>query len=305
MPTDDNKFHSNRLPILALSLSSLFWSGNFIVGRALRDEMQALTLNYWRWLIALLIILPFSITQTRTHAQAIKRHWFFLGVLSVTGIVGFHLCVYQALHTTTAINALLFLSISPLIIIVASRIAYKDKINIWQIVGIFISLIGVLVLLNRGDLARLRSLVFNIGDLWMLGAVLLWSVYSVVLKRKPAPLTQLALLNSSMAIGVIIMTPFYLISITGNIGFAITLANLSGLMYISLFASLVAYFCWNYGVSQLGPNSAGGFLHLMPLFGAILSVLLLDEGIHVYHLIGAAFIATGLTLSNRSKAKSP
>lgn len=287
-------------PVIALTLSSLFWSGNFIVGRALRDEVEALTFNYWRWMIALLILLPLSIKGVRQNILAIRRYWRFVLILSVTGIVGFHVCVYQALKTTNAINALLFLSISPLLIIVGSRFAYEDKINHWQVIGILLSLVGVIGLLTHGEPARLRSLQFNVGDMWMLVAVVLWSAYSVILKRKPQRLSQTALLNGTAAFGVVVMTPFFLMLMPDGIGIELTMPNIAGLLYISIFASVISYFCWNYGVNGLGPNTAGSFLHLMPLFGAILSVIFLGEGIMIFHLVGATFIAAGIAISKRS-----
>lgn len=290
-------------PALALSLSSLFWSGNFIVGRALREEVDPLTLNYWRWVIALLILLPFSLPVLWQHVSTIRQYWKFIIMLAITGIVGFHFCVYRALQTTYAINALLFLSISPLMIIVGSRLAYKDRINSWQLMGILLSLAGVVGLLTHGDPQRLRNLQFNSGDLWMLVAVVLWSVYSVILKRKPQQLSQTVLLNSTIIFGVIIMTPLYFSSMVEGTEFELTALNIGGLLYISIFAAIVAYFCWNYGVSRIGPNSAGSFLHLMPLFGAVLSVIFLGERIMAYHLLGAAFIAAGIGISSRIRAQ--
>jgi len=290
-------------PALALSLSSFLWSGNFIVGRALRDAVDPLTLNYWRWVIALLILLPFSLSVLKQQYPVIRQYWKFITMLAITGIAGFHFCVYRALQTTYAINAILFLSISPLMIILGSRLAYKDRINVWQLIGILLSLAGVVGLLTHGELQRLRILQFNTGDLWMLLAVVLWSVYSVILKRKPQELSQTVLLNSTVIFGVIMMTPFYLLFMVESAQFELTLLNISGLLYISIFAAIVAYFCWNYGVSRIGPNSAGSFLHLMPLFGAVLSVILLGEGIKGYHLAGAAFIATGITISSRFKER--
>lgn len=291
-------------PVVALSLSSLLWSGNFIVGRALRDEVEALTLNYWRWVIALVILLPFSFPAVRQQLSSFKQHWKFAVMLAITGIAGFHVCVYKALQTTNAINALLFLSISPFMIIIGTRLVYKDRINALQITGITLSLAGVVGLLTHGEPQRLRSFEFNMGDIWMLLAVALWSIYSVILKRKPGQFTQNVLLNYTIIFGVMIMTPFYLASASENIRFGLTVLNIGGLLYISIFSSLVAYFCWNYGVIKLGPNTAGSFLHLMPLFGAMLSVLFLGEGIKVYHLVGAVFIATGLIISNRFQART-
>jgi len=291
-------------PQLALTLSSLFWAGNFIVGRALREQAEPVALNFWRWTIALAIILFFSFPTLRQYRQLLFQHWGFVLALAITGIAGFHIGVYQALQTTTAINALLFLSISPVMIVVGSRLAFYEPIQVFQILGIVISLLGVVALLTHGNPEKLLLLQFNVGDLWMLMSVLLWSIYSVILKRKPAELPQLALLASTIFTGVIVMTPMYLFVKSEGLGLELNYATAGGLLYISVFASVIAYFCWNYGVSRIGPNRAGTFLHLLPLFGAILSIIFLGEMIHGYHLVGATLIASGIALTNR-KNSSP
>lgn len=294
----------NFPPQLALALSSLFWAGNFIVGRALRDQVEPVSLNFWRWLIALIIVAYFSLKVVRQHRKLLLEHWQFILILAITGIAGFHIGVYQALQTTTAINAVLFLSITPVMIVIGSRIAFHEPILIKQAVGILISLLGVLALLTHGEPERLLKLQFNTGDLWMLMSVLLWSIYSVILKQKPVQLPQAALLASTIFTGVVVMTPLYLATRSEGIGLDLSYSTLGGLLYISIFASVVAYFCWNYGVSRIGPNKAGTYLHLMPLFGAVLSMLFLGEGIHNYHLLGAALIATGIALANRAINKA-
>ncbi|HEY9116549.1 MAG TPA: DMT family transporter, partial [Roseivirga sp.] len=159
--------------------------------------------------------------------------------------------------------------------------------------------LGVVALITHGEPERILGLQFNRGDLWMLLAVLCWSIYSVVLKQKPQGLPQKALLGSTVIIGVIIMSPIFIFSTNNLPGFEINTDNIIGLLYISLFASVFAYFFWNYGVDQIGPNKSGVFLHLMPLFGAVLSILFLNEGLMPYHWIGAALIAAGILISNR------
>lgn len=287
------------LPQIALTFSSLFWAGNFIVGRALRDDIPAITMNYWRWIIALIMLLPLTLPALYQHRGLILKHWRFITLLAITGIAGFHIAVYLALQTTSAINALLFLSISPLVIILGSRLLHYELISQWQVMGIVLSLLGVTALITHGNPERILALQFNQGDLWMLLAVLCWSIYSVVLKQKPHGLSQKALLGSTVIIGVILMTPVFILSAHSFPGFEINAGNITGLLYISLFASVFAYFFWNYGVAQIGPNKSGVFLHLMPLFGAILSILFLDEGLKLYHWIGAILIAAGIFISSR------
>ena len=287
-------------PVMALSMSSLFWAGNFAVGRALREVTEAVPLNYWRWFIATIILLPFSIGPVRRSFPLIRKHWKLLLTLSMTGVVAFHVSVYHALRTTTAMNALLFQSFCPVMIIFGSRLLYRERINNLQLAGIIISMLGVVVLLTHGQPERLIQLQFNSGDLWMLVAIILWSAYSVLLKIMPEGISQTALLATIAVCGVIIMTPIYLITGSGALGIDPSFPVLAGLLYIGLFASALAYFFWNYGVSQLGPNRAGSYLHLMPLFGAVLSISFLGEYLLAYHVAGAVFIAVGILLTHRT-----
>ncbi len=290
-------------PTLALSLASLFWAGNFIVGRALRDAVPAIDMNFWRWTIALVILLPFGALALRRDWALIRSQWRLVVFLALTGIVGFHVFVYTALQTTTAVNALLFLSVSPVMILVGSWLRYGDPISRVQVLAMGISLVGVVVLVTHGELERLLGLEFNIGDLWMLLAVSLWSAYSVVLKTKPAELNQTPLITGTVIVAMLVMTPVYLATLPGDEPVAFTGPVVAGLLYIGVIASVIAYFCWNYGVARLGPSRAGVFLHLNPLFGAVLSIIFLGEGIEPYHLAGAALIATGLVFSSRGAVK--
>ena len=176
---------------------------------------------------------------------------------------------------------------------------YSERINFLQVVGIVISMTGVVVLLTHGEPGRLILLQFNPGDLWMLVAIILWSVYSVMLKIRPRAIPQTGLLAGIVFCGVIIMTPLYLVTGSGEAGIELSMPVLAGLLYISLFASVLAYFFWNFGVDKLGPSRAGSYLHLMPLFGAVLSILFLGEYLHAYHIAGALLIATGIILTHR------
>jgi drug/metabolite transporter (DMT)-like permease len=292
-------------PRLLLTGAVLFWAGNFIVGRALRGDIPPVSLNFWRWTTALLILLPLSIAQLRRHRALLLQQWKLILVLGATGVAAFHTSVYLALTTTPAVNALMFLSIAPMVIALVSWLAFRDTITSRQALGIFISLVGALVVIARGDLSVLLALRFNPGDLWMLAAVPLWAVYSVLLKRRPAELPQLTLLTATVIAGVGLLLPLYLWQLWQlwhGETMVVNAPNLLGLLYIAVFASVVAFLCWNRGVAALGPTKAGMFTYLMPVFGAVLAVLFLGEPIALYHVLGAVFVLAGIALTNRGFA---
>jgi len=285
------------LPYMLLTCCALFWAGNFIVGRALRGQIPPLALTFWRWAVAMIFLLPFSIGQLSTQRSLVRAHWRLIFALAITGVAGFQACVYLALTTTTAINALLFLSTAPVVIVIISHLMHGDRISRQQAVGIAVSLIGAVVLIAQGDLQHITSLHLNRGDVLMLVAVLLWAIYSILLRRRPRTMSQLTLLGSTVIAGLLIIVPIFVWRMTlGEVG-TYSLMNLLGIIYIGLFASVLAFLFWNRGVAEIGPNQAGLFLHLMPVFGAILSTLFLGESLAAYHLIGAALVFTGIALT--------
>jgi len=283
--------------------AALFWSGNFIVGRAMRGDVPPVSLNFWRWLVALIILLPLSYGQLQRHLVLLKAEWKVIAGLGLTGIAAFHICVYVALTSTTAINALLFLSMAPVAIVIASWLVFRETINLTQGAGIIVSLLGAVVIIGRGSVEILRQLHLNQGDLWMVVAVVLWAVYTILLKRRPAQLPQLALLTSSVVTGMLWMLPLYLVSLAMGQRLTVNGSTLMGVLYIGLFASVLAFLFWNKGVAHLGPNRAGMFIHLMPFFGAALSVVFLGEGLALYHISGAIFIFTGIALSSQERRR--
>jgi drug/metabolite transporter (DMT)-like permease len=318
MRTDNRTGQSGNLrssllsPKLLLTGAALFWSGNFIVGRALRGELDPLPTNFWRWTIALVILLPLGFAAVYRQRALLKREWKLVVALGVTGVAAFHTCVYSALATTPAINALLFLSIIPVAIAVADWLVYREILSLPQALGALVSIGGALVVIARGDVTALLGLRLGSGDLWMLAAVCVWAVYSVLLKRRPAGLSGLALLTATVAAGVVLLFPLYLWEASRGAAVTLTGATLPGLLYVGVFASVLAFLFWNRGVDAIGPTKAGMFSNLMPVFGAILAVVLLGEPIAAYHLVGALLVFGGIAITNwrympaaRSRAKEP
>lgn len=281
-------------PILALICAVLFWSGNFIIGRALRDHVDPVSLNFWRWLIALMFILPCGYQQVWSNRLQLLSVWKRIAWLGLTGIAAFHICVYKALLDTTAINALIILSIAPVVIVISSCFFFRETMTVRQGIGILISLIGAIVLITHGNIEILLHFNINRGDIWMLLAVPIWSLYCLLLKHNPPNLPHLTQLSGSIIAGLIFMSPLYAFGIVEGNTLPLTSTSIIGILYISIFASVLAFFFWNYGVSQIGPNKAGMFLHLMPFFGSVLSIIFLEDGFAAYHYFGAAFVFAGI-----------
>lgn len=285
-----------HLAPLLLATAALLWSGNFIAGRALGDSISAVGLNYLRWSLALLILLPLAWAELRRCGHEIIASWRYLLALGLTGVASFQIFVYKALEHTTATNAILVLSTAPAVIMLLSRIVLGEGMRPRQWFGIGLSFLGAMVLITRGDPAALRALRIGTGELWMLAAVPTWAVYSVLLRRRPQSLPQRSTLALSVVIGLAWMTPLVLIS-PDVLVVEWTPAVAGGVAYIGVGASVVAFLCWNRGVALIGPARAGAYLHLMPLFGAMLAFVLLGEALWAYHAVGAALVFTGIALA--------
>jgi len=292
-------------PALLLTLSALFWGGNFVVGRWAHSDIPPLNLTFWRWLAAGLILLPFVARGMWLHRALIRQHFALLLVLAVTGMVMFHSFTYIALGTTTAINAAVVLASMPMVIPVISVLMGDERLCPRQGLGIAISVLGVVAIVSRGDWNVLINLSFTPGDLWVLAAVLAWSVYSVLLKRLPkgagVGLPPMVVLGATNWIAIVVLLPFYLWEYNTVGGFVVNTSSLLVIAYVALFASIAAFVCWNAAVPQVGANKAGLFIHLIPLFASIFSIIFLGESLQTYHLIGIAPILLGVYLTTTAK----
>lgn len=284
-------------PYLLLVLTTLFWSGNFVLGRAVHTVFTPFTLSFWRWAVALVILLPFVWCSLWRQKSLLRRHWPILLLLSVLGVVNFNTFVYIGLQSTTATNAVIMLSMTPVLIVALSFLLLRQTVTGWQTLGIGVSLVGVLVIVGRGDLQSLLARQFNPGDMWILAAVLSWALYSVCLRWRPAELQPLDFQVTTIILGMALLTPLYGWDLVHARTFAINGATVASILYLALFPSILAYIFWNRAVAELGANRTGQFLHLMPAFGAILSMIFLDERLYAFHGIGIAFIALGIWLA--------
>ena len=290
-------------PYLLLTLTTLFWSGNFVLARAVHAEIPPLALSFWRWLLALLILLPFAGAQLWRQWPIARAAWRPLLLLATFGVAAFNSFVYLGLQHTTATNAVLLQSAIPVLIIALSWLFLGQRLAATQFLGLLASLLGVGVIVFHGDLQRLQLLGFNRGDLLVMAAVISWAAYSVLLRYRPAELSALAFLLAIVAFGVLIISPFYLWELAAGKGFAPTLPNLLSVGYVGIFPSVLAYIFWNHGVARVGASRAGLFIHLMPVFGILLSVVFLGERIRFFHFVGIILIFLGIFWVQRGRSK--
>lgn len=288
-----------RLPApLLLGLSSLLWGGNFVVGRAASASIPPIALSFYRWLTALIVLAVIAGPATWRARHELLRRLLWLLMASFTGVLIFHTFVYTGLHTTTAINASLIVATSPVVFPLVVYLAYREQISTREGIGIIATMLGVGIVLTRGDLGQVAGVRFAVGDLLILGAVVAWAVYSVGLRHKP-DVAPAVLVTAIAGAGTVMILPFYLWEAASVGGFVWNVPNIATILYVGIFASVIAYLTWNDGVLQIGPTKAGPYLNLMPLFSAILAVAFLGESIEVFHIVGAAFIGAGLWISTR------
>lgn len=290
-------------PYILLSASAFFWGANFVVGRALSIDVPPIAMNFWRFFGALIVLLPFTSGPVWRHRRELLVNWPLLLALGVTGISAFHSFVYTALTSTTAINAALFMALTPLAIPLFAYALNGDAPTGRQVAGIGLSFVGILVLIGRGDFAVLAALHFNRGDLWMVAAFPLWSLYAVLLKRRPTELPPAVLLVGVMGVGVGLLIPAYGWEYAHVGGFSPNTESLFGLAFLAVFASALAYMFWNRGVGEVGASRAAPFMHLVPVFATLLAIVFLGESLHFYHLVGATLIAFGVVIAAETRPR--
>jgi drug/metabolite transporter (DMT)-like permease len=284
-------------PYLSLVLAALFWSGNFVVGRAMHGRIPPLGLAFWRWTVALAILLAVARRPLRAQWRILARAWKVVVPLGILGVGNFNMLVYVGLQDTSATNALLLQSACPAFIVAISFALGLGRPSARQLAGIAASLGGVVVILARGAPAALSTLAFSAGDLWVLAAVLSWAIYTLLLARRPQAVDPLALLAALVLVGVLWISPFYALEIARGRRVEVNAVTVASVSYVALFASVAAYALWNAGVARVGASRAGVFLHLMPAFGSVLAIAFLGERPRAFHLVGIALILGGVYLA--------
>ncbi|MBD1148202.1 DMT family transporter [Pelagibacterales bacterium SAG-MED30] len=297
--------NKNNLAYILLVLTTLFWSGNFIVGKAASTfEIPPFSLNFYRWLFAGLILLPFTFKEILKKKDYIFNNIGFFIVLGITSITIFNSTVYYSLYYMQVISGVLMISTIPVWIMFISSILGIEKTNKFQILGVVLSLLGVLFIITKSDLNVIKNLAFNRGDLIMASGMFAWALYSALLKKKTYEISQITLLEVVIISGLVFLVPIYILEMNFGNQIILGMPFVLTLSYVVIFPGLASFFFWIKGIGIIGANRAGVFLHLMPVFGSIMAIVFFGEKFMIYHLLGAIFIVAGITLSNKKIKKN-
>jgi drug/metabolite transporter (DMT)-like permease len=288
----------NHQPYLLLSLTSLFWAGNIVLARFVAGHVPPMTLSCVRWIGAFLMLLPFAWPHLKQDWPAIRARLPLMVALSATGFAFNNAISYAALQYTEALNALLIQSSGPLFVALWALILFGVRLTWAQLAGIAISLLGVLTILLRGDLAALLSIRFNRGDVMFAGAVLSFGLYSALVTRRPKT-HQLSLISFTIGCGAILLLPFSVWEYSAGVTLKPDLLTAATLGYVVIFPSTLAYLFFNRGIALIGPNRAAPFLHLVPVFGSAMAILLLGEQPRLFHLVGYVLVLAGVVIASR------
>ena len=292
----------NTIAYILLIFTTLFWAGNFIVGKsASLFEIPPFTLNFYRWLFAWLILAPFTLKEiykTRLHILDNLKYVLILGITSITL---FNSIVYYSLQFTQVISGVLMISTIPVMIIFFSSLLKIEKTNFYQIMGVIFSMLGVIVIVTQLNEDKIKELSFNKGDLSIIIAMLSWALYSALLKKKKLELSQLSLLQVIISSGLIFLLPIYIIEMNQGRFVTLELPFILTLIYVVLFPGLASFICWIKGIGLIGVNRSGIFLHLMPIFSTIMAILIFNEKFMIYHLVGVILIISGIILSSKGR----
>jgi drug/metabolite transporter (DMT)-like permease len=288
----------NHQPYLLLSLASLFWAGNIVLGRHVAGHVPPLTLSCIRWIGACLMLLPFAWPHLKRDWPALRGRLPLLIALSATGFAVNNALSYWGLQFTQAINALLIQSSGPLFIALWALILFGVKLTWGQLAGIALSLLGVITIILRGDFAALAAIHFNIGDLMMTGALIAFGLYSALMLRRPVT-HQLSLICFTTACGALLLLPFSIWEYANGVTLKFDVITLITLVYVVIFPSTLAYLFFNRGIAAIGPNRAAPFFHLVPVFGSVMAIVLLGERPQLFHLAGYVMVFAGVVIASR------
>ena len=281
--------------------ATVIWSGNFIIARGVHDAIPPVTLAFFRWLVAFIVITPFSFKYFIKDYKVILENYKYILITSFMGITLFNTLIYIAGHSTEAINLSLIAITTPVFIIIFSRIFFKEKISIISIAGVTLALSGIVLLICRGSLDVLLSISFSAGDLWMLSAAVIFSLYTLLIRKKPEGIRTMSFLFITFGLGLIMLVPFYVYETSVNNTAVYNISVIVSILYAGIFASIGGFVLWNKAIAMIGASKSGIIYYSLPLFSTLWAILILGETVHYVHFISMILIVSGIIIATRKR----
>ncbi|NOT51053.1 MAG: DMT family transporter [Chitinophagaceae bacterium] len=280
-------------------LATLIWSANFVIARGVSAQIPPVSLAFYRWLLASLIILPFAFKQFKKEWPVVKRSWRYLFFVALTGVTMFNTFVYIGGHYTSAINlTLIGTTTSPVIAVILAKIFLKEQIGWLKLIGMTLCIAGVLFLLLKGDIQNALSLKFTKGDLWVLAAALAFAIYHTLVRKKPTGISPVNFLFTIFSFGTILLFPFWLYEVKGAVPVKWDLNLFLIILYLALGASVICFLIWNIAIHRLGAGRTALFGNLILVFGSIEAVLILHEPFTWIHIVSLVLVFSGIIIAN-------
>lgn len=295
-----------RLKYMALlAVAPLLWAGNQVTARGIHEQISPIALNFWRGVIGIAFLFIIAGPAMRRHWPVLRAHWRQITLLGFVGAALFQIVLYWGLSYTTAINAVVLNSSLPVFMIALSWLLVRETVTARQVAGGLVSFVGVLVIVARADVDVLRNLAFGFGDILILVAMVLWALYSVLIRRLAPPVPPLVLLTAMLVAGTGFMFPLFAfdVIVLGN-HTVFSPGVILAVVYVAIFVSVLAVLCWNIGVQKVGANIASFIYHMLPAYGTVLAILFLGERFRPYHGLGLALILVGVLVSTHSSSRS-
>lgn len=285
--------------IILATLACIIWSGNFIAARGVYKEIPPISLAFYRWLTASIIIFPFAWKNFKAEWKPVKRSWHYLFWVALSGVTIFNTFVYIGGHYTTAINlALIGTSSSPIIAVILARIFLKEKIGSLKVIGMILCIAGILFLLSRASFQNLLTLQFSKGDLWVLSAAVFFAVYNTMVKKKPSSISPVNFLFVIFSLGTILLFPAYVWEMKNSAPVEWNTNLVLVILYLGLGPSVICFLIWNIAIRRLGAGRTALFGNLIPIFSSLEAVIILNEQFTWIHVVSMIIVFTGILLAN-------
>lgn len=303
-PLNSNQIQARPVLGYVLALTAtVIWSGNFIVARILADSVPPVTLAFLRWGTAVIVLLPFGLGPVWRDRHIIKEHIAFLSLAAFLVVTVFNTLIYIAAHTSNAMNLSLIAVSSPIFIVLFARVFLKEHLTLRKVAGLLAATTGVVLLVTKGDLAKLLALTFSVGDVWMVLAAAIFGAYSVLARVKPVALSQLAFLCATFVLGLVFMVPWVAWEWSNVHVIGFSSSAIAAIVYLGVGPSLVAFLCWNEAIALIGPVRSAFIYYSLPLFSGAEALVLLSEPVQLVHVVSGILILLGVTVATREPAR--